>query len=46
VLNAQLAIQTLPVSFFVKDTAAPTFRFDGARDWGSKSFRKRWLASD
>lgn len=46
VLNAQLSIQTLPVTFLVDGTNAHALRFDGARDWGAQSFRKLWFATN
>lgn len=42
-LRGQLRTTTLPVTFFVSRGGSAYLRFDGARDWQSETFRKRWL---
>lgn len=38
-----LGVRSLPVTFLLRDDNRVTLRFDGARDWTSKSFIATWL---
>lgn len=44
-VQSVLGITTLPVTFLANRGERLYLRFDGARDWTSKSFRQDWLES-